>query len=417
MTRRIVLTAFGSFGDVFPYMGIAHELRARGYEPVLALPGFYEGLVEGEGFEFHAVRPDVDPGDRELIRRVMDPWHGTEFLVREVIIPHLRESLEDLRVAIRGADLLITHPITFAGPILAELEGLPWVSSVMAPMSFVSRHDLPVFTPFRWMKTLDRIPGGAAAVIRVGRWATRKWSDPVYALRRELGLPRGEDPLYEGQHSPRLVLGLFSRVLAEPQPDWPPQVRITGPIFYNGPEETLELEPELERFLDAGPPPVVFTLGSSAVGAAADFYRESVEAVRRLGIRAVMLTGPHAANVPGGELPESVRFEIFAPHATLFPRAAAIVHHGGAGTLHQGLRAGRPTLVVPFAHDQADNAYRVERLGVSRTLQRSRYRAARVERELAELLGNPGYARRARAVAEKVEDGSAKAAGEIVLSA
>src|SRR5690606_35086047 len=125
-------------------------------------------------------------------------------------------------------------------------------------------------------------PGAAPALVWLARRVIGGWSEPVYALRRELGLPRGGDPIFEGQHSPHLVLGLFSRVLAEPQPDWPPNVKITGAIPYNGPGVEQPLSPALEEFLTDGPPPVVFTLGSSAVGAAGNFYRESVEAVRRL---------------------------------------------------------------------------------------------------------------------------------------
>jgi UDP:flavonoid glycosyltransferase YjiC (YdhE family) len=274
-------------------------------------------------------------------------------------------------------------------------------------MSFFSVHDLPVFPPAPWVKRLERVPGVAAALVGMARRVIGGWGEAVYELRGELGLPRGGDPIFEGQHSPRLVLALFSRVLAEPRPDWPASVRITGAIPYNGPDARRPLSPELEAFLAAGPPPVVFTLGSSAVGAPGDFYRESVAAVRRLGVRAVLLVGPHAENRALGTLPAGVRLEDFAPHAALFPRASAVVHQGGAGTLHQALRAGRPTLVVPFAHDQPDNAHRVERLGVSRTLRPARYRAGRVEKELKWLLEDPGYAGRAGMVAERVrgEDG------------
>lgn len=405
--NRIVITTFGSYGDVYPYLGLALGLKARGHTPVLAMPTYYRATVEREGLDFHPVRPDVDPTDRALIRRIMDSSRGTEFLVKDLLLGSLRESYADLRDASRGADLLLTHPVTFAGPIVAQRERLPWVSSVLAPMSFFSVHDLPVFPPAPWVKRLERVPGVAAALVGMARRVIGGWGEAVYEFRGELGLPRGGDPIFEGQHSPRLVLALFSRVLAEPRPDWPASARITGAIPYNGPDARRPLSPELEAFLAAGPPPVVYTLGSSAVGAPGDFYRESVEAVRRLGVRAVLLVGPHAENRALGTLPAGVHLEDFAPHAALFPRASAVVHQGGAGTLHQALRAGRPTLVVPFAHDQPDNAHRVERLGVSRTLRPARYRAGRVEKELKWLLEDPGYAGRAGMVAERVrgEDG------------
>jgi rhamnosyltransferase subunit B len=407
---RIVITSFGSFGDVYPYVGLALGLRERGHEPVLAMPAFYRETVEREGLEFHPVRPDLDPTDRETVRRIMDASSGTEFIVRDLILGSLRETYADLTEAVRGADLLVTHPVTFAGPIAAQREGLPWVSTVLAPMSFFSPRDLPVFAPIPWAKRLERVPGAAVALVRFSKRMARSWGEPVYALRREVGLPRGGDPIFEGQHSPRAVLALFSHVLADRQPDWPPQVRITGAIPYNGPGSDHALDPALEAFLESGPPPVVFTLGSSAVGAAGAFYQESVEAARRLGTRAVLLVGTHPENRPAGPLPGDVLLVPFAPHATLFPRASVVVHQGGAGTLHQGLRAGRPTLVVPFAHDQPDNAFRVERLGVSRTLNPRRYTARRVDEELRLLLGNDSYRSHAAAVAERVRAEDAVAA-------
>lgn len=414
MASRIVMTSFGSFGDVFPYIGLALGLKGRGHEPVLAMPEYYRQTVEREGIEFHPVRPNLDPGDRETVRRVMDARRGTEYII-ELILGSLRESREDLLAASRGADLLVTHPITFAGPVVAAETGVPWISSVLAPMSFFSPHDLPVFAPMPWAKKLERIPGVAEGLVKMARSVSRRWTEPVYALREELGLERGGDPIYEGQHSPEMVLALFSRVLARPQPDWPPNVRVTGAIAYNGRAADDPLSPELEAFLAQGEPPVVFTLGTSAVGAAGGFYDESVEAVRKLGARAVLLVGRHPENRPGGPLPEGVLLEPYAPHAALFPRASAIVHQGGAGTMHQALRSGRPTLVVPFAHDQPDNAHRVERLGVSRTLLPHRYSARRVERELRTLLEEPRYRDRARRVGEVVagEDGVGSACDAI----
>lgn len=413
--KRIVLSSFGSFGDVYPYIGLALGLRERGHAPVLAMPAWYRETVEREGLAFHAVRPDIDPSDRETVGRIMDAAGGTEYIVRDLILGSLRDSFDDLTAAARGADLMITHPVTFAGPIVAQHERLPWTSTVLAPMSFFSKHDLPVFPPIPWAKRLERIPGSAGALVALAKRMTRPWGAPVHALRRELCLPPGGDPVFEGQHSPHLVLGLFSRVLGTPQKDWPANVTVTGPITYNGPRGGTPLSTRLTDFLNAGDPPVVFTLGSSAVGAAGSFYHESVEAVRRLGVRAVLLIGPHAENRPEGVLPDGVLLEEFAPHAALFPRASVVVHQGGAGTVHQGLLSGKPTLVVPFAHDQPDNAWRVERLGVSRTIRPKRYTARAVERTLDLLLSEDAFAARAAEVARVVnaEDGVANACDAI----
>ena len=247
--KRIVITSFGSFGDVFPYIGLALGLRARGHDPVLAMPAFYRDMVEREGLGFDAIRPNVDPTDRETVARIMDARTGTEFIMKELILPSLRHTFADLREVARGADLLVSHPGTFAAPLVGEHLGMPWASTVLAPMSFFSPHDLPVFPPMPSAKRLERIPGAALALVWLARRVIRRWGEPVHALRRELGLPPGGDPIFEGQHSAQLVLGLFSRVLAEPQPDWPSKVEITGAIPYNGPGMDRPLSSALEEFL------------------------------------------------------------------------------------------------------------------------------------------------------------------------
>jgi rhamnosyltransferase subunit B len=224
---------------------------------------------------------------------------------------------------------------------------------------------------------------------------TRSWTTPVLQLRAKLGLPAGGDPLYEGQFSPGLTLALFSGMLAPPQPDWPPHTQATGFVFYDEPNR---LPPEVAQFLDAGPAPLVFTLGSSVVHTAGSFYRESVEAVRRLGCRAVLLVGTDPQNHPPEPLPEGVLAVPYAPHGDLFPRAQVIIHQGGIGTTAQALRAGRPMLVVPHAYDQPDNALRVVNLGVAHSLSPKHYVVERVAMRLRALLAEPCYAQRAAQV-------------------
>lgn len=411
---RIVLTTLGSYGDVNPYVGLALGLKARGHEPIIATSPFYRGYIECEGIGFHPVRPDLDPGDRALLARVMDRRRGTEFLVRDLLIPSLDDTWADLSAAVEGADLVITHPITFAGPIVAREHRLPWISTVLAPMSFFSRYDLPVFPQAAWMKRLERVPGAARALVALARSATRQWTDPVHALAARRGLSPAGNPVFEGQHSPGLVLALFSPLLADPQPDWPPHVRVTGPVLYNGPAQHA-LGDELTRFLDAGEPPVVFTLGSSAVGSAGRFYEVSAEAARRAGRRAILLVGSHAENRAVGTTSSDVLLVDHAPHSALLPRAAATVHQGGIGTLHQALRAGRPMLITPFAHDQPDNAHRAARLGAARVVPLGRYTARHVSAELERLLSDPAVAAKARDVgaAMRREDGVAAACDAI----
>jgi rhamnosyltransferase subunit B len=425
--KRIVITTYGSFGDIHPYVALALELKARGHHPVIATSGMYREKLERIGLDFRAVRPDFPSFDQvdeveELMRRGMDARTGSEFVIKEMFMEHVRESYEDLREAARGADLLVTHPITFAGPVLAQKENIPWVSSLLSPISFFSAYD-PIFPPEAGdlMKLFARSPVFLnRLLVKVVKLRIRNWEEPVVRLRAELGLPPGQSPIIEGQHSPALVLALFSKVLAEPRADWPPQTRVTGFCFYDRRdlgEDEPGLPVELQRFLDEGPPPVVFTLGSAAVWNAGDFYEESIEAAQRLGQRAVLLIGD-ARNLPRGKLPTGIAAFDYAPYGELLPRARCIVHQGGIGTTGQALRSGRPMLVVPHSHDQPDNGWRIQRLGVGRMLLRKHYKAARVAKELDALLDEPHYARRAAEVGRQVqsEDG-ARSASDLIEEA
>jgi UDP:flavonoid glycosyltransferase YjiC (YdhE family) len=184
------------------------------------------------------------------------------------------------------------------------------------------------------------------------------------------------------------------------------------------------MPPALASFLDRGEPPLVFTLGSSAVFTAGDFYTHAAAAARALGRRAVLLTGIEGRN-PLATVPEAhaagpddavVRVE-YAPHSELMPRACAVVHQGGVGTTAQALRSGRPMLVVPFSHDQPDNARRCARRGVARVLSRGALGTASLTRELAALLADHAAARTAAEVGARVraEEGAGGAA-EVIES-
>jgi UDP:flavonoid glycosyltransferase YjiC (YdhE family) len=413
--RVVVITCWGSHGDLFPYIGLGLALKKRGHRPVLATNPGYRVEVEREGLELAAAGPLIDPEAphaRELFERVMDPKKGSEVIVRELLMTKIRETYEELRSAVAGADLLVTHPITFAGPLVAEQARMPWLSTVLAPLSLFSAHDPAVLPTAPRLNDVPIVgPWLARTILQLARPTLRKWVEPLERLRAELGMPRGGHPMIEGQFSPYGTLALFSRVLAQPQRDWPPSTAVTGTVFWN---EAAPLEPQLEEFLAAGEPPVVFTLGTSAVGAAGRFYHESAAAAAQLGVRAVLLTGGFPQNRPD-RLPSNVLLVDRAPHQLLFPRASAIVHQVGAGTTGQALRSGKPMLLVPHGHDQFDNARRVRKLGVARVVLPNEYRAARVARELRALLGDAGYRESAAATAAIVrEEGGAEAAADVI---
>ncbi len=399
---RIVLYCWGSHGDVDPSLGLAHGLKARGHSVALCTLEYFRDIATRDGFDFFPLRPVADPSDMTTVRRIMDEKNGPALLLNEIIFPAVRDQFEDVSVAARGADLLVSHPLSFTVPTYAEMHGVQWASSVLAPTSLFSITDFPVLPQAPWLKTVEFVgPWLRKLILAGGRAQARSWSKPVTAFRKELGLGPGGVPIFEGQHSPYLVLALFSRVMADPQADWPANTVVTGHMFHDRTHGAL-LPGELEQFLADGQAPVVFTLGSSAVLLPGSFWEESLAAVKQLNVRAVFMVGPGNTETMRRSLPTSVLAVDAAPHSMLMPRASAVVQQCGVGTLGQSLRSGRPMLGVPFAHDQPDNAYRAARLGMGRVLRARQYRADRAARELGELLGNPSYASAAQRVAGRV---------------
>jgi rhamnosyltransferase subunit B len=210
---------------------------------------------------------------------------------------------------------------------------------------------------------------------------------------------------------------LFSRNFATPQPDWPVNTKQTGFLFYDRLGEGLrgkkpnELPLTLSQFLAENKPPVLFTLGSSAVMQAGSFYAQSLRAATDLGVRAILLVGLSEQPVLPQNLPASVFVTDYLPYSDVMPAVAAIVHQGGIGTTAQSLRAGKPMLVVPWAHDQPDNAERLRKIGVGRWIARDSYQGPAVARELKKLLEDQRYTRRAAEVGTAVvaEDGANRA--------
>ena len=388
--KRIVLVTFGSPGDLHPFLAIGAELRARGHLPIVATSALYRGQVTAAGLDFVPARPDRSPGqqDPDFLERVIRDRAAPADVFRKMFLPSLRDSLEDLLGAMEGADGVVTHTLASAARLAAESRRLPWVSAVMQPMGYLSAHEPPLVGPHAVSRVLRRLgPVATRRVLNLARRLTGSWAVEWHDLRAELGLaPVKDHPLWEGQHSPGLSLGLFPRELGEPQVDWPPQARVTGFPFYR--PQHRSLDPALRRFLENGEPPLVFTLGTTAINDPGSFFEESRAAVRRLGQRAVLFVGQDSKEI-GDDIPGDAIAVAYAPHDLVFPFARAIVHQGGIGTLSESLLAGKPTLIMPYGHDQADNAWRASRLGVARVIPRGRYRADVVAHQLSRLLDDP----------------------------
>jgi rhamnosyltransferase subunit B len=413
---RILLTTLGSLGDLHPYIALGLGLRERGHEIVFVTIKDYQAAIEAVGFEFQPLGEDfMNVGDPEMVAMMMDRNKGTERVFKDYLMVNLRDNYHHLLAAAKGVDFMVAHEVVFAAPLVAEMLKLDWATGILAPGSFFSAYDPFVLPPYPFIARLRWLGPKVNRLIRdLSKIVTRNWGAPVRQLRQELGLaPIEGNPIINAKYSSELVLALFSSVVGAPQPDWPPHTVQTGfPVYDGGSERSLS--DELERFLAAGEPPIVFTLGSAAVFDPGRFFQVSIEAAIRLNRRAVL---PIGSNPPPENLPPEIIAIDYAPYSQIFPRAAAIVHQGGIGTTAQGLRSGRPTLIMPYSHDQPDNAARAERLGVSRTISRENYTVNRAVKELSALLTDPSYATRAKEIGRLVsaEDGVSLAC-ETILS-
>ncbi len=414
---RIVFTPWGSLGDLHPYLAVALEMRQRGHKVTIATSEIYREKVEGEGLGFHGVRPDMSAYLRhpEFVAKAMSAFKGPEYLFRTMLMPSIEDMFEDLSAAAQNADLLVSHVAMCAAPLVAEKQKLPWASMTLQPALLWSAFDPPAL-PLRsdWLRLF---PGAARVFLQLARSYTERWVQEAYQLRRKLGLSvERKHPLFEGQFSPWGNLALFSPLFAPPQPDWPPRTVVTGFPFYDKLHPKLAgINKPIQKFLEAGEPPIVFTLGSTAVFVPSNFYQNSVKAIKMLGRRAILLAGLDFQERTSLRSSETILVSEYAPYSQLFPRAAAVVHSGGVGTTAQVLRSGKPMIVVPFSHDQPDNAARIERLGVGKTIRRWDYGPHRLARQLERLLANPQVIGRAAAVGKTIEseNGVAAAANEL----
>jgi rhamnosyltransferase subunit B len=381
------MTPVGSSGDVHPFIGIGRALRARGHEVVIVTAGAFESVARNAGLDFHET---ISARVFDEMSKHPDLWHSRKGLqfVMGAVASSVKAGYESVAAVYQpGRTVLVGHALSVFTRLLEEKQGVPGATLHLAPSIFRSDYEQPAFSPGitltpapRWLKRT------------FWRGIDRFLIDPLIApklnaFRAELGLAPVSRVLVHWVHSPRRVIALFPEWFGTPQPDWPPQLRFAGFPQYDEADQQV-LSDGLLRFLDRGDAPIAFTPGS-ANQAAGSFLRAAVDAAGRLNRRAILLTR-FAEHVP--PLPPHVHHEGYAPLSRLLPRCAALVHHGGIGTLAQALAAGVPQLTMPMGFDQPDNTTRLVRLGVARWVAPSKFTGERVARELDGLLNDPQVA-------------------------
>ena len=385
-----ILTPVGSAGDVNPFVILGRELRRRGHRVTLTGSAPFAPIVSAAGLEFLSL---ATAEDYERVTNIPDLWHprrGLEIVLGEIAAGMRRAYKAIAALYEPGETMLVGHSLSFFTRVLEETQHAPAATVHLAPGIFRSDFRPPA------------LPSGAD-ISWWPRWAKRAlwWSVDRFALdpliapalnawRAELGLAPVSRVFAEWIHSPQRVIGLFPDWFADPQPDWLPQIRLAGFALSDPTVAPAGIETErLDRFLDSGPPPIVLTAGSANRQAAA-FFRATLDAAADVGHRAVCVTG-HAADLLS-PLPAGAFHANYASFSTLFPRAAAVVHHGGIGTSAQALAGGAPQLVIPMGFDQPDNAARLVRLGVAAAIPSRRLTRARAASALRRLLTDGGTA-------------------------
>ncbi len=399
MTRHFILAPFGSTGDVLPFVWIGRLLRARGHAVTLIAAPRFADLAARAGLAFEAAGR---PGDYEEVTGNPDLWHPWRGM--DITVAYAGRVTGDYFQAIVRARERETADVALAGSFLAfgarlarEKFGLPLASIHLQPSILISAYDTPVLRAhWEWFNRLPRWL--KRAFFALPNPLDQKAGPLVRAACVRAGVVPPRSPAWDWFHSPDAVLALFPDWFGAPQPDWPAHCRLAGfPLYDLGDQRPLS--PAAGRFLAAGPPPVLFTPGS-AMAHGREFFAAALDGCRRAGCRAIFATG-HRTQLPE-ELPPSVLAVDYEPFSQLLPATAAIVHHGGIGTLSQALAAGVPQLVMPMAHDQPDNAHRLVRLGVARRLYPTAFTAERVAVALHELRENPAIRSACAAIAARI---------------
>ena len=355
----------------------------------------------------------------ESLRQVADTGNNPilfSFRFRRAARPLVQQAVKDMLAACRGAQAAVLAGLgQYGGCDVAEKLSLPFVTAAVQPMFSTRTIHSPFFPPApAWLPFK-----GSYNRLTYSLLAWMLWSFVRSSLSKarceilDLGAASFAPPFDKlaRQGVPSLV-GVSPAVISKPY-DWPSAVDLTGYWFLDSPaSETLPVE--LERFIGSGPPPVYIGFGSLSDREAEIFTQIAIDALKQAGQRGVLLTG--WGGLHGTSRSDDLLAIDFAPHKSLFPRMAAVVHHGGAGTTAAGLRAGAPNVIVPFMGDQPFWGRRVYELGVGAApIPRAELSTQRSADAISTVVHDQGIRARAAQLGEKIraEDGIGRAVEKI----
>jgi UDP:flavonoid glycosyltransferase YjiC (YdhE family) len=410
---RITLVTMGSWGDLFPFVGLGQLLIERGHDVRLAASPAWEDIATEASVPFVGVGRRL--GFEELGQHpeiFKSGAIGLRYALGRFIFDQVEELSRDLRDALDGADLAVIHPAQVAAHNVAQALGVRRVVATVFPGMIPSSYTVPGGSP---LGPWQGFPGRVANRLswKTGQAATALMFDrPINRHRRDLGL----DPIWSALFGLSLradgIVVMASPHVIDAPPDWPAKVETTSFVTWDR-AARRPLLPAAEAFLTSGDAPVLVTLGSSSALDPTDFFSHVARMALDEGARVLVVTGP-AQVPPGLRGVERVHVTDYAPFSVVMPRCQAVIHHAGVGTTVEAIRAGIPQVAVPRGFDQPDTAARIETLGIGVSVAwRKRHRE--LAPALYRILSEPSFAERAAALGAQVrtEDGALASARAI----
>lgn len=360
---KLTVFAAGSRGDIQPCVALSLRLQQAGYRVRLAAPEDFAGFVQENGVDFYPLRGDVQKIMASDTGRAFMETGGANPLksisaVRKMIAPVVMSMIQDAYAACRDAEAIICLGVFGAfGKSIAEALTIPIINIEPTPLLPTGAFSAPSWPIQRNLGSVHNSLSGLAMLQVVWLW----YRPFVNDFRQSLGLsPYTAVRFYRAMKSTPM-LGAYSPSIIPHPADWPASLHVTG-YFFLDTQVDWQPSPELEAFLAAGEPPVYMGFGSMAGRHPEQLAGLILEALAKSGQRGLLLTG--WGGLQTGSVPDHVFVLEAAPHHWLFPRMTAVVHHGGAGTTAEGLRAGVPSVIVPFVLDQPFWGARVKALGL-----------------------------------------------------
>ena len=385
----ILMVAVGTLGDVQPLIGLGANLRSRGHRVTVLANRHFEPLITGKALEFAVLGSEAEYATMVESLGLWEPLPSLKIAAEWLILRPMRQTYEWIRDNQKfGKTLVIAQVSSFGARIAQERLDVPVVTACLQPMCLRSDIQPVCLPPLPVSRHLPRSWNRLCHTVLDRFLIDPLVRGPTNAFRAEVGLAPIGGGFTSWSLSPTRAIGLFPDWYAPPRPDWPGQLCLAGFPCFDASEATIP--PELESFLSAGSPPIVFTPGSGMSHGRA-FFEAAVDACRRLKSRGILVSR-YPDQIPL-MLPRDVIPCSSVPFSLLLPRAAAAVHHGGIGTVAECLRAGILQVVMPMAFDQHDNAEHLKQLAVSRTIRPRQFRGPRVSRLLNDMLNSDSSSR------------------------